>query len=57
MKRKNESNCFECSNCQYLGGGDYYCDQYNEVVLVDFNFPTDEYLCCDGKDFVPETDS
>ena len=34
-----------CTNCQYIGEGDFLCDRNNEIVVSDWE-PTDEYMSC-----------
>lgn len=48
---KDKRNCFYCENCLYIGEGDYLCDMRQEIVVSTFE-PTEEFMCCDGKDFV-----
>lgn len=48
----NTRNCQHCENCTYIGEGDYICSMTNEVILYDFNSPTEHYFSCKGKDFV-----
>lgn len=38
----------ECDDCIYIGEGDFYCQNEQEIVISDF-VPTDEYLCCLGE--------
>ena len=47
----NTRNCQYCENCTYIGEGDYICAMTNEVIMYDFNSPTEHYFSCDGKDF------
>ena len=52
-KRKNPDypqNCYVCEHCVYVGEGGYICDMSNDVVIEDWQ-PTDDFYCCDGKDF------
>lgn len=30
-------NCLDCSNCQYLGEGDYLCDARMKIIIQDFD--------------------
>lgn len=46
-------SCHECEHCEYVGEGDYVCDQDYSIVLTDWNTPTEDYLHCEGEDFVP----
>jgi hypothetical protein len=44
-------NCFNCEHFIYIGDGDYICVMSNELVVEEFNMPTDDFYSCDGKDF------
>lgn len=52
-KNNNEAiaSCENCENCEYIGGGDHVCLQHQKLVLDDWSC-TDDYLCCNGEDFV-----
>lgn len=49
-KRKRELVCDPsvCDCCQYIGGGDYFCDMHRVIVIELFQ-ATDKYLCCCTK--------
>ncbi len=53
MKKSLHSKkaCIDCDHCQYIGDGDYFCDEHNEIVLTEHATPTDGYMCCRGRDF------
>lgn len=42
--------CNNCEHCQYLGEGDHWCDETDEIVLDAWE-PTDKFMCCGGKHF------
>ena len=46
-------NCFYCDKCEYLGEGDYVCDEEQEIVVSSFE-PTEAFLVCKGRKFVGE---
>ena len=48
---KCEACCHTCANSLYIGEGDYYCDQVDEIVLTDFAEPTEHYLACKGNKY------
>lgn len=46
-KRKLPECCQDCSDCQYIGEGDYACmKEEPKVVLTGFGMPTDDFLWC-----------
>lgn len=53
-KREEQSNCFKCALCLYIGETDFLCEAENKIVLTDFNEPTEEFYCCKGKEFVQD---
>lgn len=34
-----------CNNCQYIGDGDFLCDRFMEIVVMDWE-PPDKFLIC-----------
>lgn len=34
-----------CHCCQYIGEGDFICDEHQEIVVSDWE-PTDKYMIC-----------
>lgn len=54
QKRKNKitKNCHNCSECLYLGEGDYACmSAMPPVTVIEDWSPTEKYLYCGGKNF------
>jgi len=44
--------CHDCDHCQYIGEGDSICDvEPGNIVLEDF-LPGEDFMCCDGKNWV-----
>ncbi len=37
-----------CDCCQYVGEGDFLCDQHMEIVVSDWE-PTENYLMCQNQ--------
>lgn len=37
-----------CANCQYIGEGDFLCDEHQEIVVSDWE-PTEHYMMCRKK--------
>lgn len=37
-----------CDCCQYVGVGDFLCDEHMEIVVSDWK-PTENYLMCQGQ--------
>jgi hypothetical protein len=50
-ERKTVKACFECDHCIYCGEGDHLCDEYEEMVTVDWE-PTDYFYRCCGTKFI-----
>lgn len=48
MKHKKICDPAECDSCLYIGEGDFLCDEYQEIVVSDFE-PTDSYLICEEE--------
>lgn len=46
--------CMSCENCQYVGEGDYYCDNIQEVVITDHVEFTEHHFGCKGKYYTEE---
>ena len=44
-KPKNFCDPGVCDCCQYIGEGDFLCDQHMEIVVSDWT-PTENYLMC-----------
>jgi hypothetical protein len=44
-------NCHHCEHAVYIGDGDYICDMSNDIIMIDWGTPTEDYYQCDGKDF------
>lgn len=49
-KPECDRNCYNCSNCEYIGEGGYTCSMNNGIVIEDWQ-PTEDFNSCKGKDF------
>ena len=38
-----------CDHCQYIGDGDFICDEHSVIVIESWD-PTENYLCCRSAD-------
>lgn len=37
-----------CHCCQYIGDGDFLCDEHQTIVVSDWE-PTEDYMCCKNR--------
>lgn len=45
--RTQSLHCRNCSECEYIGDGDYFCmKDVPIVVLTEVGEPTDDYMWC-----------
>jgi hypothetical protein len=52
-KKKNKPQCSKprfcdpgaCDCCQYIGDGDFLCDDHQTIVVSDWE-PTEDYMIC-----------
>ena len=54
--RKTKNKGFACSSeksCQSCGNCLYICEAEEEVVLTEWNEPTDKYMACGGRKWEP----
>jgi len=53
VKRPIVKSCENCEHCTYIGDGDYVCfaDPSDAQIVKSEHIPTDDYFCCEGKDW------
>lgn len=44
-RRKKVCDPGMCDGCLYIGEGDFLCDEYQTIVVSDWE-PTEDYLIC-----------
>lgn len=55
MDRQINRDCFSCAHCVPIWGGKYICDDDMSILVIkNYDEPTDDFMCCDGKDWEEE---
>ena len=51
-KKKNKPKmCDQCSNCTYIGEGDFVCILEEPVLVMEDFCPNENYMYCGGADY------
>lgn len=49
MSNQRQCDPGQCPYCLYVGEGDFLCEEYQELVMCDWE-PTEDYLICKMTD-------